>query len=81
VLASGLISGYHDSFPLSASYVQDSGRSVAQALQSNRWVRDIKGGVSTAALAQYLRLWDLLQMVQLNHDEDDNLIWCHSKDG
>jgi hypothetical protein len=70
-----------DAFPLLALFVKDSGISVAQALHHNRWVRDIKGGVSTAALAQYLRLWDELLQVQLNSEVGDTLVWCHTSNG
>jgi hypothetical protein len=70
-----------DAYPLLASFVKNSDLTVAQAMARNRWIKDIKGGVSTAALDQYLSLWDELQQVQLRQGAADTLIWCHSKDG
>lgn len=70
-----------DAYPLLASFVKDSRLTVSQALSNNRWIKDIKGGVSRAALAQYLRLWDELLQVQLSDDSTDTLVWYHSGDG
>jgi hypothetical protein len=84
VLVFGLTSGFSsitDSFPQLASFVKRSNLTVAQALQGNRWVREINGGISTAALGQYLRLWDLLTQIRLNDAREDSLIWRHSTDG
>jgi hypothetical protein len=70
-----------DAYPLLASFVKDSGLTVSQALHNNTWIKDIRGGVSRAALAQYLHLWDELLQVQLSDDAADALVWCHSSDG
>lgn len=70
-----------DSYPILASFVKDSGISVAQGLSGNRWIKDIRGGVSTAALSQYLNLWDELHQVHLSDGMADTLVWCHSSDG
>jgi hypothetical protein len=53
---------------------------VAQAIHNNRWIKDIKGGVSTAALAQYLHLWDELLQVRIDNDIGYASVWCHSSD-
>ncbi|KAK1650348.1 hypothetical protein QYE76_068153 [Lolium multiflorum] len=41
------------------SYVRDSEISVVVALAHRRWARDISGGLSSQAIAQYLHLWDI----------------------
>jgi hypothetical protein len=61
-------------FPILATYVRDSGITVAQGLERHRWVRDIQGGVSVQAMAQYLHLWDLLLTVHLQAEISDELI-------
>lgn len=70
-----------DTYPILATFIRDSRLSVADAIHNRRWVRDVQGGLSTAALAQYLRLWDLLLNIQLQPGEEDRLIWQHTKDG
>jgi hypothetical protein len=70
-----------DAYPLLASFVKDSGVTVSQALHNYRWIKDIRGGVSRAAMAQYLHLWDELLQVRLSTGTDDTLVWCHSSYG
>jgi hypothetical protein len=67
-------------FPILATYVRDSGITVAQGLERHRWVRDIQGGVSVQAMAQYLHLWDLLLTVHLQAKISDELIWRLTED-
>jgi hypothetical protein len=70
-----------EAFPILASYVRVSGISVAEALVGNRWIRDVRGGVSTQAINQYLHLWDLTSSVHLVATSEDRLIWRHTEDG
>jgi hypothetical protein len=51
-----------DVFPTFFSYIRDSDISVAAALNQRRWDRDIRGGMSTQVIAQYLQLWDLIEL-------------------
>jgi hypothetical protein len=37
-------------YPTLASFARKSSVTVAQALKRNRWIRDIRGGISTAAM-------------------------------
>jgi hypothetical protein len=48
-----------------ASFACKSNISAAQGLLANRWVRDIRGGVSTVAMGKYLQLWDPVASIQL----------------
>lgn len=45
-------------------------RSVAEALQDNRWFSDIKGGLSMIGLFEFFQLWDVLLECPLSHEED-----------
>jgi hypothetical protein len=70
-----------DAFLQLASFVRKSNISVAQGLLANRWVRGIRGGVSTVAMGQYLQLWDMIASIQLQHGVHDKMIWTHIVDG
>jgi hypothetical protein len=65
-----------DIVPVLFSFVRDSGISVAAALDHRRWVRDIRGGLSSQAFAQYLRLWDLVEPIVLNSGYDEAIWQC-----
>jgi hypothetical protein len=58
-----------------ASFARKSGVTLAQALQRNRWIKDIQGGVSMIDLGQYFHLWELIGTIQLDPIEEDILIW------
>jgi hypothetical protein len=60
-----------ESLPILFSFARDSGVSVAVALENRRWVRDIVGGLSTRAISQYLRLWELAENVKLEAGQSD----------
>lgn len=51
------------------------------ALVNRRWVRDISGGLSVQAMAQYLSLWDMVQGVELIAGQSDEVVWRQSADG
>jgi hypothetical protein len=70
-----------DMFPALSSYACKSEICVATAIQNRRWVRDISGGLSVQALAQYLQLWDLVETVTLVAELPDVAIWKGTKDG
>lgn len=54
------------------------GRSVADAVSENAWVRDITGPFTVPVLLDYLRLWGIVQNVQLTVDALDVLRWSWS---
>jgi hypothetical protein len=70
-----------DTLPFLFSFVKKPTITVAKALTNHRWVRDIVGGLSTQALAQYLQLWDLTNEVALTTGQRDKAIWRCSADG
>ena len=41
-------------------------RTVAQALQNDRWIKDISEALTVPVLLQYLHIWDLTRGVQLD---------------
>lgn len=47
-------------------------RTVAQALQAQSWVSDIRGALSWHGLHDYLELWDALSNIMLNTMEDQH---------
>jgi hypothetical protein len=67
--------------PAHFSYVRDSKISVAMALENRRWVRDIKGGLSSQAIAQYLHLWDIVEDTNLTVGKVDEAVWRHTANG
>lgn len=67
--------------PALYSYVRDKGRSVREALQNSSWVRDIRGGVSSQALAQFLEVWDAAQSTVLSPGIRDSPRWRLTENG
>ncbi|WVZ91592.1 hypothetical protein U9M48_037742 [Paspalum notatum var. saurae] len=55
-------------------------RTVAEALPQRRWVSDIDGGLSVAAIVDYLRLWDALDGVNLV-EVKDRIVWRWTSSG
>lgn len=53
---------------------------VADALPNRAWVRQIVGGITVAAMREYLHVWDLVSQVHLTN-EDDRLVWRWANDG
>jgi hypothetical protein len=55
-------------------------RTVVDALQDNKWVTDIRGGLTVQVLLDFLSIWDRVQEVNLT-DSLDRVIWRWSRDG
>jgi hypothetical protein len=66
------------SFLLSLSFIGDCKILVAMALENGRWVRDIKGGLSSHAIVQYLHLWDIVEGTNLTAGKVNEAIWHHT---
>jgi hypothetical protein len=71
----------HEVTPILFSFVRNSSITVATALYNNRWVRDMQGGLSTQALAEYLKLWDMVAEVELSMNQIDKAVWRCTADG
>jgi hypothetical protein len=56
-------------------------RTVQEDLVNNVWVSDIQGGLPVGVLVDYLRLWDILTNIQLQHGIEDRHIWRFSSNG
>lgn len=67
--------------PALFSFVKDSGKSVAASLVNRAWIRDISGGVSVQAMAQYLRVWDITETLVLEVGRRDTAHWKLTSDG
>lgn len=61
--------------PALYSFVKDKGTSVREALHNHAWIREISGGVSLIAIAQYLKVWDLVQSTNLALGSSDRPMW------
>lgn len=59
---------------------QRRGTIVKEALLNRRWVRDITGAHTIPVLCDYVQLWEILEMVQLNPFEANCFIWRWSPD-
>jgi hypothetical protein len=55
-------------------------QTVAQALTNGSWIRQITGGLSMTAIAEYLDVWYHVSNYQLN-DTPDKVIWKWTSDG
>ena len=55
-------------------------RTVAEALQNNCWVSDIKGALTVQVLIEYLRVWDLTHDIHLLTGHRDKLCWKWTAD-
>ncbi|GJN26359.1 hypothetical protein PR202_gb14285 [Eleusine coracana subsp. coracana] len=50
-------------------------RTVRDALTNGQWSIDVQGSLSTSATRQYLRIWDIMQQIQLDPSREDRFIW------
>lgn len=56
-------------------------RTVAQAIQSRRWVGDIKGARTIDVLIEFFHIWDIVEGLVLQPDVQDRYTWKLSQDG
>jgi hypothetical protein len=47
-------------------------RKVQETLTENRWALDIPGAITVGVLVEYLQLWEVLQIVELQPGVQDN---------
>jgi hypothetical protein len=56
-------------------------RTVQEAIEENLWINVIPGSLSVGALADFLRLWDLVAQVHLYPDKEDKHIFRLAANG
>lgn len=56
-------------------------KTVADALRSRAWVRDIAGALSVPVLLDYLMIWELTDGVHLDETRPDCIRWFWTADG
>ena len=56
-------------------------RTVYEALSNNRWIYDIRGGLTVGVLADYFKLWDCLSGLELHPLIEDRHIFSIAPDG
>nr|TKV94844.1 hypothetical protein SEVIR_9G322550v2 [Setaria viridis] len=52
----------------------ESRRGVSEALHDGRWIRDITGSLSVAAIVDYLQIWDAVTAIQLAPEREDRFM-------
>jgi hypothetical protein len=55
-------------------------RTVHDALDDKRWIQDITGTFTVAAISEYLSFWQVLEAVQLQPGVKNNLKWKWTPD-
>ena len=55
-------------------------RTVAQALEGDRWITDISGALTVQVILDYLIVWDMTREVHLLDDRADRLCWKWTAD-
>jgi hypothetical protein len=50
-------------------------------LNNRAWVTDIRGAPTVQVIMEYLRVWELMEGVQLQQAVDDRFCWRFSADG
>lgn len=70
-------------YPSLFKHSRRKSRSVAEALQADKWIRDIACDLSSTVLAEYFQLWTAIHNLQLNLDtpEPDTIKWRFAADG
>jgi hypothetical protein len=56
-------------------------RTVQEVIRDNLWINDINGSLSVGALADFLRLWDMVAQVDLCLDKEDTHIFRLAANG
>ncbi|WVZ52340.1 hypothetical protein U9M48_003412 [Paspalum notatum var. saurae] len=56
-------------------------RTMAQALQNQFWVSDISGALTVQVLVEDLRVWELVDDINLQQDVPDQHLWKLTKSG
>lgn len=54
---------------------------MRDALNETQWARDITGAPTAAVLIEYFRVWDTMQMVQLDPLSPDRYVWKWTDSG
>lgn len=54
---------------------------VREALLDNQWAWDAAAASTTTFMAQFLRLWSILEEIQLDPDTPDRVTWRWTTDG
>lgn len=63
------------------SFMRRKDKMVEQALANDAWIRDIRGGISVRATAEYLWVWDVVHSIQLTPGMADYIIWKRTPHG
>ncbi|CAN6207223.1 unnamed protein product [Urochloa humidicola] len=70
-------------FPLLFAHSKRKNRTVAEALQDDRWIRDIVHNLTHELLADYFRLWSMIDQMNysLTSELEDQITWTRTANG
>lgn len=57
------------------------GRTVSQALANRRWTQDIRGGLTSQVLVEYIDIWERMSAIGLDEGREDTFRWRWTADG
>jgi hypothetical protein len=66
--------------PSATPWLQGKKLSVREALSNGRWMRGLKNINSEEQLSQFVALWEILQQVNLQTENEDTIKWTLATD-
>lgn len=54
---------------------------VHKALQGNKWIAHNTPIYSTVELQEYVMLWEAVQVIQIDENREDSIVWRWTEDG
>jgi hypothetical protein len=72
-----------DIAPLLFAKTMRKKRSVSSAMEDNNWVRDLnlRNGLTTELLTQFVTLWNLVATKVLHQEQEDTIRWTQTPHG
>jgi hypothetical protein len=72
-----------DIAPLLFAKTMRKKRSVSSAMEDNNWVRDLnlRNGLTTELLTEFVTLWNLVATTVLHQDQEDTIRWTQTPHG
>ena len=71
-------------FPRLHHHSKRKNRSVSEAINGNTWIRDIAHHLTQPIIADYFKLWSMIDQMQLqllDNNEEDTITWTATASG
>jgi hypothetical protein len=68
-------------YPLLHRHSKRKNRTVAQALQNDRWIADVDHDLTRELIHEYIMLWGELEQISLSDSQHDTISWIMTPDG